>query len=204
MVEGESGREELSLMVTIIYILLALWLPVVVAAVLYNRLVQLRNMKDEAWSGIDVQLKRRNDLVPNLVEVVKGYADHERDLFENIARIRSDCQQASSLKGRSDSETEMTHSLKSLFAVAESYPQLLANQNFMELQKNLTELEDEIQMARRYYNGSVRNYNIAVESFPGNLVANLSHFETAEFFALETLSDRIVPTVNLGSPGEKV
>lgn len=163
----------------------------------YNRLVKLSNLTAEAWSGIDVQLKRRHDLIPNLVETVKGYARHERELFEDIARIRSASLQATTREGIGTTENQLTQALKSLFALAEQYPQLLANQNFLDLQHSLIEIEDHIQMARRYYNGAVREYNIMVESFPSNVVAGLFHFRPIDFFTLETLNERELPTVKL-------
>jgi LemA protein len=146
-------------------------LVMLVLIVLYNRLVRLRNMVREGWSGIDVQLKRRANLIPNLVETVKGYIGHERDLLEKVTRLRSQSLQTGDLGEKQRVENALTGGLAHLFAVAEGYPELKANQNFQELQTQLSEIEDQIQLARRYYNGTVRNLNIAIESFPGNLVA---------------------------------
>jgi LemA protein len=163
--------------------------------VLYNRLVRLRNMVREGWSGIDVQLKRRANLIPNLVETVKGYMGHERDLLEKVTDLRSRSMQAGSLGEKQLAENALTGGLARLFAVAEAYPELKANQNFQDLQQQVSDIEDQIQLARRYYNGTVRNLNIAVESFPGNLVAGWFAFQTATFFELEEPADRAVPTV---------
>ena len=184
----------------VVYVLAAIILIVVSGAVLiYNRLVKLRNMVKEGWSGIDVQLKRRVSLIPNLVETVKGYAGHERELLSEIAALRSRSLQARGVGEKGEIETALSKSLGSLMAVAEGYPALKASQNFLELQKELTDIEDQIQMARRYYNGTVRNLNIAVESFPSNIVARLFTFVQAEFFALDDASDRQAPQVVIGS-----
>jgi LemA protein len=167
----------------------------IVLVVLYNRLVRLRNMVREGWSGIDVQLKRRANLIPNLVETVKGYMGHERGLLEKVTGLRSRSMQAGSLGEKQLAENALTGGLARLFAVAEAYPELKANQNFKDLQQQLSDIEDQIQLARRYYNGTVRNLNIAIESFPGNLVAGWFAFQTAEFFELEAPGDRAVPKV---------
>jgi len=161
----------------------------------YNRFVRLRNLMAEAWSGIDVQLKRRVDLVPNLVETVKGYAGHEKDLFEKIAASRAQSVSAGSVREQAAAESALTASLRTLFAVAEAYPELKANTNFLELQKSLAEIEDQVQMARRYYNGTVRENNVLVDSFPSNLVARLSGFAKADFFELEDDAERKAPQV---------
>jgi LemA protein len=166
-------------------------------ALFYNRFVRLRNMVSEAWSGIDVQLMRRAALIPNLVEAVKGYMGHERSLLAEIAALRSRSLQDHTVGERGAIETALSRSLGSLLAVAEGYPELQASQNFLALQKELAGIEDQIQMARRYYNGTVRNLNIAVESFPSNLVAKLFSVVTAEFFALDDPGDRQVPPVSL-------
>ena len=136
------------------------------AIVIFNRLVRGRNLVREGWSGIDVQLKRRSDLIPNLVETVKAYAAHERSLFEDIATVRSSAMTASSVQGKAAAEGALQRSLGKLFAVAEAYPQLKADQNFRELQTQMAELEDQLQMARRYYNGTVRDFNISIQVFP--------------------------------------
>jgi LemA protein len=168
---------------------------VLLLIVLYNRLVRFRNMVREGWSGIDVQLKRRANLIPNLVETVKGYMGHERDLLEKVTQLRSQSLQTGDLGEKQRVESALTGGLARLFAVAEGYPELKANQNFMDLQSQLSEIEDQIQLARRYYNGTVRNLNIAIESFPGNLVAGWFAFQAAEFFEIEEPEDRAVPKV---------
>ena len=183
-------------MITILLVLLGgAGLLGVLLIVLYNRLVRLRNMVREGWSGIDVQLKRRANLIPNLVETVKGYMGHERDLLEKVTELRSRSMQAGDLGEKQRVESALTGGLARLFAVAEGYPELKANQNFQDLQKQLSDVEDQIQLARRYYNGTVRNFNTAIESFPGNLVAGWFAFQPAEFFEIEEPADRAVPDV---------
>jgi LemA protein len=183
------------------------WLPlllaaavVVYAAVLFNRLVRARQMANEGWSGIDVQLKRRADLVPNLVDTVKGYAAHERGLFQEITELRN---QANALprddvEGRARAEGALSMALGRLFALVENYPDLKASANFLELQQELSRLETDIQMARRYYNGAVRNLNILVESVPSNLVARLFGFGQRAFFELADAAERAAPRVQMG------
>ena len=168
----------------------------VLLIVLYNRLVRLRNMVGEGWSGIDVQLKRRANLIPNLVETVKGYMGHERDLLEKVTELLSQSMKTGNLSEKQQAESALSGGLARLFAVAEGYPELKANQNFQDLQKQLSDIEDQIQLARRYYNGTVRNLNIAIESFPGNLVAERFAFQTAEFFEIEEPGERVVPEVS--------
>ncbi|KGF67047.1 membrane protein [Hoeflea sp. BAL378] len=167
------------------------------AVSLYNTLVKNRQMAGEGWSGIDVQLKRRADLIPNLLETVKGYMTHERELLEEVTRLRGQAVAGSSGSPaqRSGIEGALSGALGRLMAVAESYPDLKANENFKEFQKALEETENEISMSRRYYNGAVRNLNVSVESFPSNLVANQFGFVKAEYFELENEADRAVPTV---------
>jgi LemA protein len=156
----------------------------------YNRLITLRNRKEEAWSDIDVQLKRRYNLIPNLVETVKGYATHERELFENVTKARTQAMGAQTMEEHSKAENFLSSTLKSLFAVSENYPDLKASQNFMELQRELRDTEDKIQSARRFYNGNVRDINIKIESFPSNIIAGLFKFEKAEFFEIEEAAAR--------------
>lgn len=152
---------------------------------LYNSLVKFRILVDEAWSGIDVQLKRRYDLIPNLVETVKGYAKHEKELFEKVSKLRSQAMSAESFEEKGKLENELTGTLKTLFAVAESYPELKANENFIKLQDELSQIEDEIQNARRYYNGTVRDFNTKIQVFPANLIAGMLGFKSREFFEAE-------------------
>ena len=183
---------------TILWILLAaLGLALVWTVLLFNRLVRRKNLTAEGFSGMDVQLKRRADLVPRLVEAVRGYAAHEKAVLEHVTAMRAQAAQAEDLARRARAEGELTLALQGLLAVAENYPQLKANDNFLTLQHQLTEIEDQIQMARRYYNGCVRNLNILVESFPGILVANLFRFGKAEFFQLDDASERKAPSASL-------
>jgi LemA protein len=163
----------------------------------YNRFVRDTNLVREAWSGIDVQLRMRYDLVPLLVEIVKGYRDHERLLFEQVAAARTRCIGSVSLPEKGAAEGALTRGIRSLFAVAEAYPDLKASDNFLGLQKSLAEVEDRIQLARRYYNGTVREYNIRVESFPGMIVARLWGFGRAEYFEIELATQRDAPPVRV-------
>ena len=163
---------------------------------IYNRLVKNRQMVEEGWSGIDVQLKRRTDLIPNLMETVKGYMTHERELLEQITELRSRAQGAANAPPgeRGPIEAALSGALGRLFAVVENYPDLKANQNFMEFQAALSEIEDQIQLSRRYYNGATRNLNILVESFPSNLVASMFKFQKSDYFEIDE-TDRATPQV---------
>ncbi|MEQ8600187.1 MAG: LemA family protein [Devosia sp.] len=167
------------------------------AVVIYNSLVSNRQMVREGWSGIDVQLKRRTDLIPNLMETVKGYMAHERETLDAVvnARAKATSAAAAGPEARAKAEGELSAALGRLLAIAEAYPDLKANTTFLEFQTALQGVEDEIQMSRRYYNGAVRNLNIQVESFPSNLVANAFKFEQAEYFELENEAERAVPQV---------
>ncbi|CDZ28807.1 LemA family protein [Neorhizobium galegae] len=164
---------------------------------IYNGLVKARQMAEEAWSGIDVQLKRRADLIPNLIETVKGYAAHEKDTFEEVVKLRNQAQAvpAGDVAGRAQAEGLLGQALGKIIALAEAYPDLKANQNFSELQESLETIESEIQMSRRYYNGAARDLNVKVESFPNNLVAGQFGFSKREYFEIENAADRAVPTV---------
>jgi LemA protein len=166
--------------------------------VIYNGLVRLRNMVREAWSGIDVQLKRRTDLIPNLVATVKAYAAHERGLFEDIVARRNASLAAASVPSQAAAERALQGTLTRLLAVAEAYPQLKSDENFRALADALTEIEDQLQMARRYYNGSVRDLNIAIQSFPQLLLARPLGFREQPFFELDDAADANVPQVSLG------
>jgi LemA protein len=180
------------------WIVLALVVAAAAYAIkIYNDLVRNRQMVEEGWSGIDVQLKRRTDLVPNLMETVKGYMSHERETLESVTNARAAVQgaQNASPEQRAQAEGMLSAALGRLFAVAEAYPDLKANTTFLEFQGALQTVEDEIQMSRRYYNGAVRNLNVAVESFPSNIVAGLFKFLKAEYFELENEADRAVPDV---------
>jgi LemA protein len=174
----------------LIVILVVVGLVVLVLAGMYNSLVQLRVRADSAWSDIDVQLKRRHDLIPNLVETVKGYAAHEKGTFENIAKFRSQAMQATTPGDKAVAENQLTGALKSLFAVAENYPELKASEQFTGLQSSLNSIEDNIQNARRYYNAVVRDYNTRVQSFPVNIIAGTFGFQTRQFFEVESPEDR--------------
>lgn len=168
---------------------------VLLLVVLYNGLAGLRVRADSAWSDIDVQLKRRHDLIPNLVETVKGYAAHEKGTFENIARYRSAAMSATSVDEKAQAEGQLTQALRGLLAVAENYPQLRASEQFTSLQSSLTETEDAIQNSRRYYNAVVRDLNTKIVTFPSNLIAGMFGFTPRQFFQTETAEDRATPVV---------
>jgi LemA protein len=168
---------------------------VLFAIVVFNRLIRQRNQVREGWSGIDVQLRRRTDLVPSLVETVKGYATHERGLFEEVAAKRATSIAADNVGGQAAAERALQGSIGRLFAVAEAYPELKANKNFLDLQQQLSEIEDQLQMARRYYNGTVRDLNISIQSFPNNLVAGLLRFHPEPFFELDNRADAAAPAI---------
>ena len=162
----------------------------------YNALVKNKNLVAEGWSGIDVQLRRRADLIPNLIETVKGYAAHEDKLFHDIAELRAKSISGGSVAEQSAVGQAMSQALGKLFAVAEAYPELKADANFRDLQDKLAGIEDEIQLSRRYYNGAVRNLNTMIESFPTNIIASQFKFEKAEFFEIGDAAAREVPKVD--------
>lgn len=162
-----------------------LWLVAI-----YNGLVRSKNRTDEAWSDIDVQLKRRYDLIPNLINTVKGYATHEKELFEKVTQARTQAMGAGSAKDKAVAENALSSTLKSLFAVAENYPNLKANENFAKLQDELADTENKIQASRRFYNGNVRDLNIKLEVFPTNLIANALGFKKREFFEISDEKER--------------
>ncbi|HEV7562317.1 MAG TPA: LemA family protein [Solirubrobacterales bacterium] len=168
---------------------------IIVIAVMYyigkrNGIIASRNRVDESWSGIDVQLKRRHDLVPNLVETVKGYASHESEVFEKATKARAEAMSAHSVADTSKAESQLTGALTDLRAVAENYPTLRATENFQQLSRNLSELEDEIQASRRIYNSNVQSYNTDIEQFPGSIIANQGNFTAREYFEIEDKSER--------------
>jgi LemA protein len=180
------------------------WVVIAVAAavalyaiVVFNRLIRARNLVREAWSGIDVQLRRRSDLIPNLVETVKSYAAHERALFADVADKRSTAMNAAGVAGKAMAEQELQGSLRRLMALAEAYPQLKANENFVALQTQLAELEDQLQMARRYYNGTVREFNTGIQSFPDVLISRPTGFREQPFFQADEAS-AAAPQVSFG------
>lgn len=176
----------------IILIIVALILYIVLT---YNNLVRLQNLTKEGWSGIDVQLKQRANLIPNLVEAVKGYMGHESGVLEKVTELRTQALASGSIEERANNENMLTNALKQLFAVSENYPDLKASQNFIELQQSLTSIENQIQLARRYYNGTARDLNIAIQSFPSNLIARKFNYTPAEFFQIDDAKEREVPTV---------
>ncbi len=171
-----------------------------ILALAYNRLVRRQNLVKEGSSGIDVQLKRRHDLVPPLIACVQGYASFERSVLEDVIRLRTAADTATTMAEINLEENRLTAGLKSLFAVAEAYPDLKANANFAQLSTQLVEIEDALQYSRRYYNGAVRDLNIAVESFPSNLVAGWFGFPPADYFEVESIGERAVPRVSLEGP----
>jgi LemA protein len=162
---------------------------------IYNRLVKLGTLVDEAWSGIEVQLKKRYNLIPNLIETVKGYAKHEKETFENVTKARSQAQNASTVDEQQAAENQLNKALINLYAVAEQYPELKANENFLNLQNELSVIEGDIEKARRYYNGTTRDYNILIDSFPSNIIAGLTSFKKAAFFEIELAAERENPQV---------
>jgi len=175
----------------------SLWIIIGLAVIIflwligiYNGLIRLKNRTNEAWSDIDVQLKRRYNLIPNLVESVKGYAKHERELFEKVTKARTAAMGAQTVEEHGQAENMLAGALKSLFAVAENYPDLKANQNFLELQRELSDTENKIQAARRFYNGNVRDFNIKIQKFPNNLVAGTLGFKKRDFFEIEEAAAR--------------
>jgi LemA protein len=165
-----------------------------------NSIIGSRNRVDEAWSGIDVQLKRRHDLVPNLVEAVKGYAQHEQATFEKVTQARAAAMQASGPAEASQAEGMLSQALGGLRVVAEQYPELRATENFQQLSRNLSELEDEIQASRRIYNSNVQAYNTKIQVFPNSIVANSGGFEEREFFEIEVAAEREAPQVQFTQP----
>ena len=186
-------KKEYQIMTYIIFGIITIILLYLITS--YNNLVKKKNMVEEGWSSIDVQLKRRSNLIPNILNSVKGYMSHEKNLLEEITKLRSQSDAADNVIDQGKAESSLSGSLLNLFAVAENYPELKANENFLDLQKQLQQVEDDIQMARRYYNGTVRNNNVLVESFPTNLVANAFSFEKAVFFEIEDQKVRDVPKV---------
>ena len=177
------------------WILGILILIVGVIFALYNSLIRQRNRAEEAWSDIDVQLKRRHNLIPNLIETVKGYATHERATLDSVTQARTHALEAHTPAEQAQAENALSSTLKTLFAVSENYPELKANTNFLELQRELSDTENKIQASRRFYNGVVRDYNTATETVPSNIVASLFGFKKREFFELENEAERSVPEV---------
>jgi LemA protein len=185
--------------VVIIIVVALLVLAALAYIVIRNSIIGSRNRVDEAWSGIDVQLKRRHDLVPNLVETVKGYAAHERQTFERVTAARAEAMKASGPAEAAPAEQKLTSMLGELRAVAENYPELRATENFQQLSRNLSELEDEIQASRRIYNSNVQAYNTKIQVFPNSIIANQGGFTAREFFEIEDAGDRATPEVSFSS-----
>jgi LemA protein len=178
----------------IVWIILGIIIVLGLAVVgMYNSLIRLKNRVDEAWSDIDVQLKRRYDLIPNLVETVKGYAAHEKETFEQVVKARSaamQAQQTGDAKQQAEAENALSATLKTIFALAENYPELKANQNFLELQKELEDTENKIQAARRFYNGNVRDFNTKLQVFPTNIIARWLGFKPRDYFEIKEEKER--------------
>ncbi|HEX2467954.1 MAG TPA: LemA family protein [Solirubrobacterales bacterium] len=186
---------------TVVWIVLGLLVLLALAFVfIRNSIIGSRNRVDEAWSGIDVQLKRRHDLVPNLVEAVKGYAQHEQATFEKVTQARAQAMQASGPAEAGQAEGLLSQALGGLRVVAEQYPELRATENFQQLSRNLSELEDEIQASRRIYNSNVQAYNTKIQMFPNSVVANSGGFHAREFFEIEVAEEREAPQVSFTQP----
>jgi LemA protein len=163
---------------------------------IYNSLIRSRNRVSEAWSDIDVQLKRRYDLIPNLIATVKGYAAHEKNVLEAVTNARVQAQSAIGLQAKQAAEDKLSGAIRGIFAVAENYPQLKANENFLQMQSDLTDTEDKIQAARRFYNGNVRDYNTKLQVFPTNVFASMLGFTPKDFFGIENETERATPKVS--------
>ncbi|MEI7488455.1 MAG: LemA family protein [Chryseobacterium sp.] len=189
MLQQRLAKERLIIVIALVVIFLLYGVSI------YNRLVKLKNLVQEAWSSIDVMLKKRHDLIPNLVETVKGYATHERETLDSVTRARAQAVGANSVESKEAAEKNLNQAIMNLFAVAEQYPDLKANTNFQQLQSELTSIENDIEKSRRYYNGTVRENNTLVESFPSNIIANMYKFEKSPFFELDNIAEREVPTV---------
>ena len=179
----------------LIIVLAIIGLVVLYGVTVYNKLVRFRTLVEEAWSGINVQLKKRHDLIPNLMETVKGYATHERETFESVTRARTTAIQAQDVKTQEVAENQLSGALMRLMAISERYPELKSNQNFMQLQEQLGIIETDIEKSRRYYNGAVRQKNIAIDTFPSNMVANMFSFDKSAFFELESEAEKAVPQI---------
>jgi LemA protein len=185
--------------IVIIVIVAIVVIAIAYTVATFNGLIRLQQRADEGFSDIDVQLKRRHDLIPNLVETVKGYAAHERQTLENVTAARTAAVAATGPEAQARAENQLTGALRQLFAVAENYPDLKASQNFLELQNEITDTEDKIQAARRFYNMTVRDLNIKVQSFPSSVIANQRGIQKREFFELDQPGDREVPEVSFGT-----
>ena len=178
------------IIILVVLVVMGLWIVMI-----YNGLIKLKVRTNEAWSDIDVQLKRRYDLIPNLINTVKGYATHEKELFENVTKARANAMNAQNPEEKAGAENMLTGALKSLFAVSENYPQLRANENFLELQRELSDTENKIQASRRFYNGNVRDLNTKIQIFPDSIVANMLKIGKREFFEIEEEKEKETPKV---------
>jgi len=187
------------MLIAIIVIAVVIIVLILIVIGVNNSMIGARNRVDESWSGIDVQLKRRHDLVPNLVETVKGYATHEREVFEKVTSARAEATKAHTPAEAAQKEGQLTQALTDLRAVAENYPDLRATENFQKLQNELTEIEDEIQASRRIYNSNVQSYNTKIQVFPNSIIANSRNFQAREFFEIEDAADREPVQVSFGS-----
>jgi len=185
-------------MMIVVLVIIAVVVLLIIS--MYNGLVRLRVQCDNAWSDIDVQTKRRYDLIPNLVETVKGYAGHEKGTLEAVVQARNSAMSAQGPAAKADAENMLTGALRQVFALAEAYPQLRAVESFTQLQNTLTSLEDTIQSARRYYNAVVRDLNTKIQVFPSNIIANMFNFKPREFFEVSTPAEREAPKVSFGTP----
>lgn len=183
--------ETLLLLLVVVLIAVALWFVAI-----YNGLIKLKVRTNEAWSDIDVQLKRRYDLIPNLISTVKGYATHERELFEKVTQARANAMNAQNPEQKAGAENMLSGALKSLFAVSENYPQLKANENFLELQRELSDTENKIQASRRFYNANVRDLNTKILVFPDSIVAGILNIQKREFFEIDELKEKETPKVS--------
>lgn len=183
-------------MTTTIFIIIGALLLIYIIFI-YNRFVRLQNMVNEAWSGIDVQLQKRHDLIPNIVKTVQEYARHEKSLLEKITQLRNEGIAANNPQLLENKEINLSIELQKLWVVVENYPELKANENFLELQQELSKVENDLQKARRYYNGSVRNFNILLEQFPSNLIGKILNFKEKDFFDLKNESEKAAPKVEL-------
>lgn len=182
------------------WIILAIVLVIVFFGIsIYNGLIRLKNKVDEAWADIETQLKRRYDLIPNMVETVKGYAKHEKGTLEEVTKARNMAMHAGGVEGKAQAENMLSGALKTLFAVAENYPDLKANQNFIDLQQTLKDIEEHLQLSRRYYNATVRDLNTKIEVFPNNIFASMLHFAKRQFFQVDAAEERQNVKVNFNS-----
>lgn len=182
-------------MAVLLYLFIPLAILILYAISIYNALIKNRNLVEEAWSVIDVMLKKRYDLIPNLVETVKGYATHEKETLQNVIEARNQAVNTKDVEHKQIAEQTLNHAMMNLFALSENYPDLKANTNFQQLQSDLSEIETDIEKSRRYYNGTVREYNIKIEIFPNNMIANMYGFQKSKFFEIENQEEKTTPQV---------